>query len=98
MICALQRDTTLIDVPIIIGEIGHFVGTNPDRIDEYPYGSIVNDALHSISDRSPLISIISSKGLNHQGDYLHVDSTSYRELGRRYYQAYMEIIQETFNS
>ena len=90
MIHALQRDTNLIDVPVVIGEIGHFVGANPDKIDEYPFWSMINAALHSISDNNPFFSIASSEGLNHQGDYLHFDGVSYRELGRRYYQAYKE--------
>ena len=39
----------------------------------------------------PHTAFVSSDGLKHKGDKVHFDAESYRELGRRYAKAYLQL-------
>ncbi|MDA1230821.1 MAG: hypothetical protein O2856_08605 [Planctomycetota bacterium] len=50
------------------------------------------DAVHmNLPSIVPATTLASSDGLKHKGDEVHFDSTSARELGHRYYKAWLGI-------
>jgi len=75
------------DVPFIAGEMGHFPGKPWDVHLEQ-----VDQATRGLVDHIPHTAYVSSEGLTDRGDQLHFNSTSYRELGRRYADAYRQMI------
>lgn len=71
-------------VPFIAGQMGQFA--------ERPWDDAKRrvDAVHrTLPKKVPHTAFVSSDGLAHRGDEIHFDSASYRELGRRYAQAYL---------
>jgi hypothetical protein len=80
MIAQLRADLNAKDVPVIVGETGRF---RPD-------GADVNAALATVPQGVPRCAFVSAEGLTDQGDKLHFDSASNRELGRRYAKAWLE--------
>jgi hypothetical protein len=94
ILSALRRDCGLEDTPVILGELGHFLGESP-RGGQEPYYGLVNQALAALAAGNPGIALASAEGLNSNGDYLHFDARSLRELGRRYFQKYLELIHES---
>jgi len=84
MIARLRKDLGAEDVPLIVGEIGHFVeGVGP-----------INAALAKVVELVPRSALVKADGLGHQGDSLHFDSAAFRELGRRYAGAWEAIAEE----
>ena len=82
-VCALQK------VPVVLGELGEFLGDNPDQ--KEPHYRLVNRALASLAAEGSGMALASSKGLGSNGDYLHFDAASLREFGRRYFEKYLEL-------
>ncbi len=74
------------DVPFIAGEMGHFPGKPWDTSHEQ-----VDKATRALVDHVPHTAYVSSEGLTDRGDKLHFNSASYRELGRRYADAYRQL-------
>ena len=70
------------NVPFIAGELGKFIDKK-----RFPYSDIVNNKLFDAANRVSNYSCIHSDGLNHKNDYLHFDTKSMEELGRRYAKA-----------
>lgn len=62
------------NVPIVTGEVGRFL--------KFP--STVNDSIHTVAHALPAVSIVSSDGLFDDGDLVHFNAASQRELARRY--------------
>jgi hypothetical protein len=81
MIAQLRADLDSQDVPVIVGETGHF------RAD----GAAINDVLARLPDFVPHCAFVSAEGLADQGDKLHFDSPAFRELGRRYAKAWLDL-------
>lgn len=81
MIAQLRSDLNAKDVPVIVGETGRF---RPD-------GAAVNAALATVPQSVPRCTFVSAEGLADQGDKLHFDTVSNRELGRRYAKAWLEM-------
>jgi hypothetical protein len=75
---SLRRDLNAPEVPIIAGEIGRFVAG----------GEAINRQLGLLPSAVPHCRLVSSEGLTDKGDHLHFDSSSARELGRRYAAAF----------
>jgi len=75
------------DLPFLAGQMGRFEGApwTEDR-------ERVNRAHIALPDRVPGTAFISAKGLHHLGDRLHFDAESYRELGRRYAEAWWKLV------
>jgi hypothetical protein len=76
-------------VPFIAGQLGKF----PDS----PWNEFrvkVDQAHRDLPRKVPHTGFVSSEGLKHKGDKVHFDADSYRELGRRYAEAYLKIVRE----
>jgi hypothetical protein len=52
----------------------------------------VDRALRDLPQKVARTGYVSAAGLNHQGDGTHFDADSYRELGRRYAAAYLQLV------
>ena len=81
MIAQLRVDLGAQEIPVIVGETGRF---RPD-------GAAVNAALARLPELVPHCAFVSAEGLVDQGDRLHFDSASFRELGRRYAVAWQAL-------
>lgn len=81
MIAQLRTDLEARDVPVVVGEIGRFVANGPD----------INAALARLPGMVRRCGLVSAEGLTDQGDRLHFDSASFRELGRRYAKAWQAL-------
>lgn len=81
MIAQLRSDLNAPDVPVIVGETGRF-RQNPEAI---------NAVLATLPKTVARCAFVSAEGLNHSGDNTHFDSASFRELGRRYAQAWITL-------
>lgn len=77
-IARLRADLDAPDVPVVVGEIGRF---NPES-------ELVNGAIARLPQLVPHCAFVSAEGLSDQGDRLHFDTASFRELGRRYAAAW----------
>ncbi|RXK53706.1 sialate O-acetylesterase [Oleiharenicola lentus] len=83
-ITQLRADLGAPDVPVIVGEIGRFC----------PNEGPVNAALRSLPALVPHCALVSSDGLPgrpEEPEVLHFESPGFRELGRRYAQAWREM-------
>ncbi len=73
-------------VPFLVGQLGQF----PDR--PWSPARIAIDEIHqSVATWLPHSHFVSSEGLGHKGDGVHFSAVAYRELGRRYAQAYRQL-------
>lgn len=81
LIAQLRKDLDAEKVPVIIGEIGHFVANSE------PF----NKNLPTVAKGVPLCGYVKSDGLVDKGDKLHFDSASARSLGERYAEAYLKL-------
>lgn len=72
--------------PFVVGQMGKFADAPWDEF----YEKV--DAVHqSLPDKVSNTAFVSSVGLQHKGDKVHFDAASYRELGRRYAEAYQKL-------
>jgi Carbohydrate esterase, sialic acid-specific acetylesterase len=88
-------DSLLTDIgisisPIIVGELGDFL----DQFSECTYSHIVNKHLEDLCNGQDLFEYVSSKGLTHNGDFLHFNAASLREFGKCYATAWEESSQK----
>jgi hypothetical protein len=81
MLAQLRTDLDAPDVPVVLGEIGRFCDDQAG----------INAALAEAARRVPRAVLVPTEGLVDQGDKLHFDSASFRELGRRYARAWQEL-------
>lgn len=81
---SLRRDAGCPHVPIIVGKLGDFV--------RRPQAKIINSQLERLPTLLDNVVVVSSKGLRDTGDGLHFDALSQRELGRRYANAYLSLL------
>lgn len=85
----INRFRTTLDtpeVPFIAGQMGQF--------EEKPWSDakkLVDAAQQDLSKKLPRCAFVSSDGLSHKGDEVHFDGASYRELGKRYAEAYFNL-------
>ena len=82
MIAQLRSDLNAADVPVIVGEIGRFHVGSP----------AINPMLAKLPARVALCACVSSEGLADKGDKVHFDTPAAREFGRRYAQAWFELV------
>ena len=81
-----RRDLGLDEsVPFIAGELASFY------TDESLTGQqtdLVDHVLYELEQELPGFCVVQTKDLTHRGDFLHFDTRSLRELGKRYFAAY----------
>jgi hypothetical protein len=86
-IAQLRADLGAETVPLIVGEPGRF----------RPANAAVNAVLATLPSKVPRSAFVSSEGLvpnddlDDQGQRVHFDTPSFRELGRRYAKAWLEL-------
>lgn len=83
-IAQLRADFGAPDVPVIVGEIGRFC----------PNEGPVNAAIRSLPARVPRCALVSSEGLPGRPEapeVLHFESPGFRDLGRRYAKAWLQM-------
>ena len=92
MIGSLRRDLGGIEpIPVIVGELGRFLTSHKDGETLFAGCQMVNDALKRAAETLPAAGFVSLKGLKDKGDFVHFDSTSLREFGRRYGREYLAV-------
>ena len=85
----LRRELGAENLPLIIGEISEDIspkwklGDNPPKM---------NTILAELASEIPFCSLVSSHGLTLKNDGVHFDSASCRELGKRYFKKYSELV------
>ncbi len=86
LIVRLRQELNAPDVPFIAGQMGKFADMpwSPERV-------IVDQAHQNLAKKVPHAAFVSSEGLKHKGDKIHFDSASFRELGKRYAEAYLAL-------
>lgn len=87
MISRLRVELMAEHVPVITGELGPFLANCPPC----SFFGIVNRQLWGGVEQVPAYACVSAEGLTDNGDALHFNSTSLREFGRRYADAYLAI-------
>ena len=75
-------------LPVIVGQLGQFKKWSRER-------QLVNAAHENVPKQFENTRFVSSDGLKHMGDATHFDASSARELGRRYANAYADIVRTT---
>jgi hypothetical protein len=86
LIRRLRAELQADEVPFLAGQMGKF--------SESPWSEfkVQVDAAHRALPRHVTrTAFVSAEGLNHKGDKVHFDADAYRELGRRYARAYLEL-------
>ena len=86
MITAMKRDIGIGDMPVILGELGEFLGTS--TVVNY---RTVNEQLHKIAERNTYTGVASSKGLTSNPDNLHFNAKSLYEFGLRYFAEFEKL-------
>ncbi|MCA1964402.1 MAG: sialate O-acetylesterase [Prosthecobacter sp.] len=74
------------DVPFIVGQMGKF----PSK-PWSPGAELVDQAHRSLPKKVAGTAYVGSEGLTDKGDGIHFDAASYRELGRRYAEAWQQL-------
>jgi len=75
------------NVPFIVGQMGRFEGSPWND-----YKIQVDRAHRELPEKIARVAFVSAEGLKDKGDKTHFDTASYRELGRRYADAYLRLI------
>lgn len=79
LVAQLRKDLDAPEVPVIVGEIGHFT----DEADAF------NRAVPKIAAGVPRCDFVMADDLGHRGDHVHFDSASLRLYGARYARSYL---------
>lgn len=87
LIARLRTLVKMPEVPFIVGQMGQFEGVSwsPEKV-------LVDQAHRELPKKVPHTAFVSAEGLKHKGDKIHFDSASFRELGRRYAEAYLQLV------
>ncbi len=74
------------NMPFIAGQMGMFEGVpwSPEMV-------LVDQAHRDLPKQVPHTAFVTAEGLHHKGDKVHFDSAAYRELGKRYAAAYLQM-------
>ncbi|MDR1100734.1 MAG: sialate O-acetylesterase, partial [Treponema sp.] len=89
MLSSLRKECSLEDIPVILGELGNFLGDCAEEtLQYYP---LVNKALAEIAAPDSGIGLASAEGLGANSDNLHFNAESCRIFGGRYFQKYLEL-------
>lgn len=84
LVSCLRSEFSNPDLPFIVGELGQFGDNSKNR-------DVINQALRELPIHVKNTAFVSSINLTDQGDQLHFDANSSRELGKRYALAYLKL-------
>ncbi len=84
-VARLRTDLRTPDLPVVVGETGRF---RPD-------GAEINAVLAALPNQIPHCAFVASDGLADKGDRLHFDTSSARDLGRRYAGEWLKLHRAT---
>ena len=93
MIKTLKKDLGVYDIPVITGELcesflKEYISSEKGRME---YVGFINEALKKTCDKIPKCAFVSTYDLADRGDKLHFNSKSLRILGKRYFDAYLNL-------
>ncbi|MGJ7922582.1 sialate O-acetylesterase [Neobacillus sp. LXY-4] len=83
----LREELNAPDIPIIIGELGHYLGEVGFGKSAVEYKQI-NQILSKVAHTEKNCYFVTSKGLTANPDGIHIDAMSQRKFGLRYYEAF----------
>ncbi|XXM70763.1 sialate O-acetylesterase [Lysinibacillus sphaericus] len=83
----LREELNTPDIPIMIGELGHYLGESGFGKSAVEYQQI-NDVLSKVAHSERNCYFVTSKGLTANPDGIHIDAGSQRKFGLRYYEAF----------
>ncbi|MGN7485777.1 sialate O-acetylesterase, partial [Priestia megaterium] len=83
----LREELNAPDIPIIIGELGHYLGDVGFGKSAVEYKQI-NQILSKVAHTEKNCYFVTSKGLTANPDGIHIDAVSQRKFGLRYYEAF----------
>lgn len=86
LIARFRKELDAPDVPFIAGQMGQFV--------ERPWSDEkkqVDHAHRALPEEVRRTAFVASDDLQHRGDKVHFSAESYREFGRRYAKAYLDL-------
>ncbi|MBO0962140.1 sialate O-acetylesterase [Neobacillus sp. MM2021_6] len=83
----LREELNAPDIPIIIGELGHYLGEVGFGKSAVEYKQI-NQILSKVAHSEKNCYFVTSKGLTANPDGIHIDAKSQRKFGLRYYEAF----------
>lgn len=83
----LREELNAPDIPIIIGELGHYLGDVGFGKSAVEYKQI-NQILSKVAHAEKNCYFVTSKGLTANPDGIHIDAVSQRKFGLRYYEAF----------
>ncbi len=78
----LRKDLDSSDLPVVIGEIGDWRGNSKS----------INQEIVSIPEKVPHVACVSAEQLTHMGDSLHFSADAQHELGKRYADKFMKMV------
>jgi hypothetical protein len=83
----LREELNALDIPIMIGELGHYLGEVGFGKSAVEYKQI-NQILSKVAHTERNCYFVTSKGLTANPDGIHIDAISQRKFGLRYYEAF----------
>jgi hypothetical protein len=83
----LREELNVPDIPIMIGELGHYLGEIGFGKSAVEYKQI-NQILSKVAHTEKNCYFVTSKGLIANPDGIHIDAVSQRKFGLRYYEAF----------
>jgi hypothetical protein len=86
LIARFRSELRAPEVPFIAGQLGRFADSPWSEFKDQ-----VDQVHRNLARNVPHTAFVSADGLNHKGDKAHFDTDSYREFGRRYAKAYLEL-------
>lgn len=87
LIARFRKELDAPHVPFIIGQLGKFEARPWDDFKRQ-----VDAAQQNVARSVPNCAFVPAAGLTDKGDGVHFSAEAYRELGKRYAQAYLEMI------
>jgi hypothetical protein len=86
LVSRLRQEVKAPEIPFIAGQMGQFADMpwTPEKV-------IVDQVHQDLAKKVPHTAFVSAEGLKHKGDKIHFDSPSFRELGKRYAEAFLKM-------
>ncbi len=92
MLTAMRKELGALDKPIILGELSEHA--TPKWNMPVDVVRAMNCAIREAAESMPKAAVVSVEGLTIQGDGIHFDAASQRILGKRYADAFYELMKD----